>query len=261
MGWPPPPSLLFPEAALPTVRLQSWSDAGRLVKLRGFTRHGLISLDHTTNADRSMAESTVRLPDLPVMLTAIPPSGALDRGCLYIRAQLEMAGYAVGRLFQGYLTAAKAITWPPGLHEGPTDGAGCLKIYKSSDPAAGIRPYLDVPTGARWELLFANCMLKTSVTVANRYMILEVTEGVSGEVIHYFTTPVAQAASLTYDYYWMRGHPSTGERPDGICVNGPLSSSLMLKEEGRVRIGALNRDLTADDFSALIIWVQEWLAV
>ena len=117
-----PGELRFPEAETPGIRIESWSNSARLLHVRGFTRDGILSFEHTTNSDRSRKAEEFTLPDWPQFITVYPDTVPVRRGECYVRLTLLAAGAPVGILSAGYLTDSKTISWPPGVFEESTSG-------------------------------------------------------------------------------------------------------------------------------------------
>lgn len=189
------------------------------------------------------------------MLQVTAAEAGVSRGRLYVRIALQFAGFPVTRLASGYVTDDKALTWPPGWHEGSTDGAGRLYNYENPQPAAGARHEFKVPTNVRWRLRNVIVVLITSATVADRRVWLDILDGTAAVYTLWINT--TQPASETWSYYWMVGYPEVTLRI-GVTVMDHLPTDMLLFQGLTVRISAAG--MQADDqFSVAYFGVEEWI--
>ena len=250
-----PGELRFPEAETPGIRIESWSNAARLLHVRGFTRDGILSFEHTTNSDRSRKAEEFTLPDWPQFLTVYPDTTPVRRGECYVRITLLAAGAPVGVLSAGYLTDSKTITWPPGVFEGFTEGPGYIRLVTGSDPAAGSEVSITVPTNAVWRLRSLRLRLDTDSTVANRRVALVVDDG--STVAFTKLSPAVQAESLTryYNFNFGLGYEEGDFTADTISIG---INDLIIPEGWRIRTITANLQ-AGDDYHAPILVVEEWI--
>ncbi len=250
-----PVSLRFPEAETPQIQIESWSNAARLLHIRGFTRDGLISFEHTTNNDRSRKAETFNLSDWPIFLTVYPDTSPVRRGECYVRLTLLAAGATVGRLSAAYLTDSKTITWPPGVFEGFTEGPGLPRLVAGNDPAAGSEVSVTVPTNARWRLKAIRMELATDATSVNRRVILIIDDGTN--TIATIVVEATQGASVTYRYNFYSGAPQeTSFTVSQIEV--PIPRDLVLFQGWRIRTSTQSLQ-AGDNWSAPLVQVEEWI--
>lgn len=248
-----PQELRFREAETPQLRIESWSDSARTLHLRGFTRDGLISLDHTTNSDRSIASEDSTIPDLPISLQVSPSTGPVRRGECYVRITLLMGGFPVGRLIAAYLTDGKTLTWPPGVQEGFIEGPGYVHLVSGSNPAAGAECSESVPTNSRWRLIAVYLNLTTDATVATRTINLIIDNGTS--IIWKGAAWGSQTASQSPTYsaaQALNPDSSSGSRQQSLPSNNLLFAGY--------RIRTLTTNLQAgDDYAIPRYLVEEWI--
>ena len=249
-----PGELRFPEAETPGIRIESWSNSARLLHVRGFTRDGILSFEHTTNGDRSRKAETFTLPDWPQFITVYPDTVPVRRGECYVRLTLLAAGSPVGILSAGYLTDSKTITWPPGVFEGFTEGAGLIRVVTGSDPAAGSEISITVPTNVRWRLISIQFSLTTDSTVADRRVILMLDDGAS--IFCTIAANYQQAENLTQTYVFMVGGEMTTSI--GGMIQSRLPNPTILFQGYRIRTSTVNLQ-AGDDFSPPRFIVEEWI--
>lgn len=237
------------------LQIESWSNSARTVLLRGFCTGGSFAEQHTTNADRSRATDTFQLHGAPINISAYPIAVPVRRGECYIRVTLLADGEPVLRLFAAYLTDGKTLTWPPGVHEGFTEGPGLIRSIGGTNPAAGAEISEAVPTNARWLVRGLYGQLIVDATVANRLVTLVLDDGTN--VIYKIPDAAAQTASTTWDYYMsLLGESRVG-------ATGASQIALMLPNlflSGGYRVRTITVNLQAgDDYGAPRLEVEEWI--
>jgi len=245
------------EIVNPTLKVESWSNAARTVRIRGYTRKGSFSFDHATNADRSKATTTHSLDGVPIFLTAFTTASPVRRGELYVKIWLMTGTIEVMLLSAQYITDHKSIRWPPGFVESSVEGPGLLRSIMGTDPAAGSEIAETVPTNARWRLRSIRFRLVTDPTVVDRYVRMVVDDGAN--ILFETILPPAQAESLTRTYVFISGWPLSETAFDGVgTIRIPLLPDLIMFQGWRIRTITSNLQ-TGDDFGAPWLFVEEWL--
>jgi len=242
------------EIVSPTLKVESWSNAARTVRVRGYTRKGSFSFDHATNADRSKATTTHSLDGVPIFLTAFTTASPVRRGELYVKIWLMTGTTEVMLLSAQYLTDHKTIRWPPGFVESSVEGPGLLRSITGTDPAAGSEVSETVPTNARWKLRAMSFRLVTDPTVATRMVQLVIDDGTNE--FYRYTAIDTQAASASYLY---EANP-LGFLPGSIAkaIHIPLPLEVLLFQGWRIRTNTANLQ-SGDDFGAPQLLVEEWI--
>jgi len=247
--------LRFLEAELPEILIESWSNAAREIKIRGYTQHGLFSFDHTTKSDRSLKSDSFKIPDFPISLQAHIPTGPVRTGECYLRLTLRLGGFPVQRLCAGYLTDTKTLTWPPGIFEHPGEVPGKLRIVVGTDPTAGSEISESVPTNARWRIYYVRFRLVTDSTVATRRVFLQFDDG--SNIALRVPAAASQAESLTRDYNFLSNYPNTPTLVDDEIFSS-FGSPIILFQGYRIRTITSNLQ-TGDNFTAPTLYVEEWI--
>lgn len=246
--------LAFPEAKTPQIRVESWSNAARILQIRGFTRDGTLSFDHTTNGDRSIATSTFNVSDIPAVMQVSPAVAPVRRGECYVRVTLLMAGFAVGRLIAGYVTDGMTLAWPGGKFENFTDGAGLLRTITGTNPAAGAEISETVPTNTRWKLRSVIFALSTDATVASRQVKMRIDDGASR--LYEVVADQDQVASENRTYYVIPGMGYTPRAYADFFVGYPADVVLL---QGFRLVTATANLKAADDFGSPTMYIEEWI--
>src|SRR5579864_7991078 len=142
----------------------------------------------------------------------------------------------------------------PGDHTPPPGfaGRGGLKLLTTPPPAAGADFSLEVPTGARFQLVGGSATLVTSSHVANRQVYFTVKR----EGTEVFRVPAAslQAATLTYVYQLL-----PGVAPGTLIGTYPIVQFpwyLALDERMRLTSVTTNID-TTDQWGPVYLLVEE----
>ena len=239
------------------LQIESWSNAAREILLRGNASGGAFAETHTTNADRSRATNTYQIHGAPEALTASPAVAGVRRGECYVRITLLADGEPVKRLVAAYLTDGKTLSWPDGVHEDFTEGAGLIRIVTGTNPAAGAEISEAVPANARWKLKGLIASLVSDATVLNRKVRFEVDDGTN--VIFPTITGPNHAASSTFVYV-----PTAGYPVEQAAIHGanyyifPLPMDLVLFQGYQIYTVTANIQ-AGDDWGAPRILVEEWI--
>ena len=151
---------------------------------------------------------TIRLTEgflLSVTLTS--NSGETQPGTVWASAIINKDQFnpntARQVLFQGHLTTRRALTWPNGPMEAPTDGAGFLDVISSADPAAGAEVNVVLSTTTICEIISASAQLVTDATAATRTVSWATDDGTN--IYGQYVEPAGQIASLTCQHSFGQG--------------------------------------------------------
>ena len=245
----------YSERAHKQIQVESWSNSARELLLRGYSEAGAFAESHTTNADRSVATDTFEVHGDPISVTVSPLTGPVRRGECYVRVTLMMDGEPVKRLMAAYLTDGKTLAWPPGVHEGMTEGPGRVYTLTGTDPAPGAEIVQAVPTNARWKLLALRFTYITDATVTNRRVSTFIDDGTTN--LNQVPCAIVQTASQNRKYSAVE---SLGFDP-GIAgladFHLPLPP-IPLAQGFRIRTETVNHQ-AGDDFSLVTLTVEEWI--
>ncbi|MBA7539671.1 hypothetical protein ES705_31951 [subsurface metagenome] len=253
-----------------SLRLETWSDTTRVLLFSGLAGGLPFSFDHVTNADRSLkvedfslSEHNLVMPDVlsvqPKMPSIFSFNGVIPvrRGQCYARVTLLFRGKQVAILSSAYVTDAKGITYPPGVHEGFAEGPGYLYMVIVSSPAAGSQSICTVPENVRWRVRSMIFSLTTSAVVADRGVYVEFWSKAMEAPVCIVSDVVAQVADTVVEYRGGLG----GESRVGVA--SPLGVSLKLPDmvlRGEMVIEAKASLLDANDqFGTWVLWVEEWI--
>jgi hypothetical protein len=77
----------------------------------------------------------------------------------------------------------------------------------NNPPAAGVDFSIEVPTDQAWSIISISAQLVTDANVANRLPILRIRSGKDSSILFEVPATLAQAASLTRRYNWLRFSP------------------------------------------------------
>jgi len=164
-------------------------------------------------------------------------------------------GKPIQRLVAAYLTDGKTLSWPPGVHEGFTEGPGLIRTITGTDPAANVELSETVPTNARWKLLAMVATLVTDATAANRIANLFYDDGT--DKLLQSTSLLAHTASQTRVYAWGQGIDKDDSSRGGV-VNCQIPVDTPLFGGYRIRTSTVGQQAT-DNWGAPIFTVEEWI--
>ncbi len=250
-----------------SLRLETWSDTTRVLLFSGLAGGLPFSFDHVTNADRSLkvedftlSEHNLVMPDVlsvqPKMPSIFSFNGVIPvrRGQCYARVTLLFRGKQVAILSSAYVTDAKGITYPPGVHEGFAEGPGYLRKVVVANPAAGNKLVFTVPENARWRVRSMSFFFDTDAAGGDRGVWLSFMLAFS--VLCTVPVVVAQASSKLIQYSAGLGGESR------VAIVG---SDVVLKLPDIMAVGGTTIEAAAasmnpnDQFSSGNVWVEEWI--
>lgn len=235
--------------------IESYSNAARTVQLRGFTLHNVISFNHTTNSDRTLATSTIAIPDIPIALTARASATGVQRGALYVRVYLRIDADRLQLLFAGYVTDTSAPIYPNGKIESSIEGPGLIRSITGTNPAAGVEISETVPTGAKWKLLALTAAFVADATVGNRVTSLAADNGTT--IYVRVSSQALRAASASDVHSWGPGI-TIPEAYNADPIQSPFAVLAQLPAGHRIRT-VTNNVQAGDNWGAPQFLVEEWL--
>ncbi len=250
-----------------SLRLETWSDTIRVLYLGGLAGNLPFSFDHVTKGDRSLkvedftlSEYNLVMPDIlsvqPKMPSIFAFNGVIPvrRGQCYARVTLLFQGKQIGILSSAYVTDGKGITYPPGVHEGFTEGPGYVHNVPFATPDEGAEAAYTVPDNVRWRVRGIYLKLDTDATVADRGVSVVFKSGPSKYAV---PDVVAQTASTSVRYYLsINGETRVGtldplvvalKLPDIVLVGGDTIET--------ITVGIAEGDW----YWGSEMWVEEWI--
>lgn len=235
--------------------IESYSNSARVIQVRGLTRNEQISTDHTTNADRSLASSTIDITDMPISLLVKAVATGVKRGECYVRVSLRIEGVVVAVLTAGYVFDTQHLAFPNGIIESSISGPGLIRTIVGTDPAAGVEISETVPTGARWKVRSIFFEIVCDATVASRGPRLSFDDGAN--VFNKQDTFKAPTAGTTGTFsgalIWT--NRSAGA-DNGVGTFGLPDIELKAGYRMRTITVALQ---AGDNYGAPIFEVEEWI--
>ncbi len=251
-----------------SLRLETWSDTIRVLWLSGLSGDIPFSFDHVTKGDRSLkvedfalSEHNLVVPDMlsvqPKMPSIFSFNGVIPvrRGQCYARVTLLFRGKQIGILSSAYVTDAKGIAYPPGVHEGFAEGPGY--VYAATTEISEITKEIEgiVPENARWRVRSLKFRFDTSGVVADRGVKLKVMSGA-----HYYypvSDVVKQKADFNVHYSAVLGGDARVGVVDPNYVSLKLPDIILV---GGDKIGTWTSGIQVDDvWYAVCLFVEEWI--
>jgi hypothetical protein len=247
----------FVEGDAVSLQIETWSDSARLVQIRGFTHWGTISIDHTTNADRSKATTNHELPDFPIMLQAKTTDSPVRRGQLYIKATIQLAGFDVVCLFANYISDTHYPCYPFGHNENSIDGAGYLHQVTVANVAVGSEFTIPCPPNTRWKVISFTFNYTASSTAANRYIFLSQDPSGNSHILCKVTPVIVANDAKTITLIPGYAIDETAFDANGY-VRRPLPINTILYGGMSLNSYTLGK-ATDDEISSLSLIVEEWI--
>jgi len=248
----------FAEAKNVSLDIQTWNTSTSVVKLRGFTKQGLINLDHTPLTNRSKLSTKHQISGLPIAFKVLEQGGNAVRGMLYVRVVLRMGGMAVQTLCEGYISQNTDLSYERGgmaTFEDSLSGRGVFKVITGTNPAANVEISETVPTNAIWKVHSMVFDLVTDSNAAGRRVHIRITDGTNVLMDIPFSTD--QTASLTRKYTaYITSHIADSNDDDDINLGLPKDQ---LYPAGFKITTATDVRQVGDDFGAPFLLVEEWL--
>lgn len=236
--------------------IESWSNSARIVQVRGLTKNEIISGDHTTNGDRSLASQSISITEIPLSVAVKVAATDVKRGECFVRISLRIEGQVIAILSAGYVSSTNGLNHPNGRIEGSTEGPGLIRTITGTNPAAGVEISETVPTGARWKLKTIRAPFATDATVANRVVLCILTDGTN--IISETTPNYLQTASRLINYTFGLILQVTAAGGNNYNI-APLPV-MKLGAGYKITTSVLNLQ-AGDNWGAPQLVVEEWIEV
>ena len=219
-----------------------------------------LNLDMTPTSDRALNTFSLApyygfLVSVAIMATAGSPHRGQSLASVLLARPPASAFRSKMALAQDYVTTQYGPFWPGGRQSLGVEGPGMLYSLAVAQPAAGADWTQTVPTGARWLLHGIYATLATSATAGTRNPLLLVDDGTNR--LGAQDTALTQGVSLTNDWTWVPGTPTTGLFATPVNV---LDLPFPMPMFAGWRIRTVTAALSAtDQWSAIRLLVEEWL--
>lgn len=223
--------------------------------LRGYTRNGKISIRHTHAGNRAKSTFEIPVDDIPIAVALWLLSAGIKRGQCYARARIELGGFAVERLFSGYLAESGVLTYPGGTFEDMASGRGYTYLLTGTDPAAGVEITEAVPTNAIWRLISCMAFLVCDATVANRKVEWRVTDGT--DIFYKNNDNVNQTASQSRAHILTINQDLRGS--DGFAPAFHTPYPDLRLPQGYELVTQTSGLVAGDNWGAPLLFIEEWL--
>ncbi len=156
----------------------------------------------------------------------------------------------------GYTTNVTPVAWPGGGIMRSTDGAGASLVFTVANPAAGADWSTSPNANAQWQLIAVSAALVTSAAAANRNITLRLRS-----LLATVYNGDASASVLANTTAQITGAPGQNSSTlIGTNVFIPLPPNTLLTVSNSI-ISVTTNIQGADQWSAIRVWVREWLAL
>jgi hypothetical protein len=214
---------------------------------------------HTPNRDRSSRADAIPVGGGYLLsLMAVPDAVDVRRGQCFVTLGLT-SGAATSNpathvLAQDYLSSSEAMGWPGSPVHGSAEGVGNLRVIVGTQPAVGQEIDETVPTNARWRAIAMTAELVTSAAVGNRIVTLRAVTpgGVAAGWVSIYSHPAATLGDYVFGNTQSRQANAFG----AVLVEIPPYIPLLQGWELETFTSGLQ---AGDQWSAPVLWVEEWL--
>lgn len=262
MDGPKPPQFLtrdqlsFQNGSAFQLYISSRSTSANIILIKGATKEGPFTFQHTTTSDGGEVTELFGIPDVPLWISVIDDLGNYSYGSLYIGVALAVNGDVLYQFLKGIVSSRQGLTWPyASIGPGSPKPARATTIV-SADPAAGAELALTVTSGFYVEVLSVTFQLVTAAAAATRVVHLIFKKG--AEVIYECIAGTSQIISLTRNYnaYAVSGSMILFDDNDIII---PIPAGLWL-EPGNTIITETTALNASDNFGPMTLNLNKYIA-
>lgn len=234
------------------IKIASRANAVGNLLIKGFTKEGTFSFQHTTTGSNAVKEETFFLPDMPIMIMVEEIGDVFYFGTAYAKLTLMLNSSEVYELCQGWIYKGRNLNYPAQLEQISKNTINSPFSRASADPAAGAEITLTVGSNESWKVWGGTFQLVTDATVANRRVHIYISY-VGIRLFEAFAS-VDQTASQTINYTFYRGAGSNLASHDNDILI-PIPPDLFL-ETGMI-LGTDTVGLVAgDNFGVMTIYCE-----
>ena len=236
------------------LRITSAGFKASPVVLRAITQGALISEKFNSNADGAIAQRTIGIDDIPIMLSINDEDNGFVQGQFWASVELILNGVEAIHLCSGFVYAGKGINFPDGTQVDQIPGHGLIEQRTSADPAAGVEASIASQPGELSLLHAIRVTLVTDATSTNRRVHF-IMNGGNGARIDTFSD-IEQGATLTKNYSVAK-YGTLPDRADDNDILVPLPNDMWMTGEGEVATETVNLQ-AGDNFSTMKILVERY---
>lgn len=258
-----PPSILYVSIDdMIAVTLSGLSAVPVLLEVRVLRADGVITVHEermTGPNSRTPTTRQFRLAEGYILSASLAcPAPGVARGVLYgmlslVRSQAPAPTY-VYTLTAGYVGTLSPLSYPGLRAEVPNAGGGYIIAIQQAAPAAGTDWSYTPSAGVRQRVQSMQSTLVTSATVANRVVVVSVTQ--NGFLIYQAASATAQVASTTVSYVFAAGVPQTTAQGGVVII--PLPPGLIINSSTTIST-ATQALQVGDQWGTLQIGTEDWI--
>lgn len=236
------------------LRGEAASNIAGTVKVRGFTRSGIIEFDIVTTADGKLAGNTLGISDFPIMLSITDPANAYLPNQCWSTVELEINEEETISLCSGFVFGNHGPTWPATTHISPVPGRGHFVEVQSADPAVNTETSITVPDGELWHVLAMSVTLVSDANGGERKPHFVFTYP-TGVIIDAFAA-TTQGVSITRKYSVAKyGALATSDGDNDIAA--PLPHEIFLPPTSTITTETENLR-AGDNYGKLSVQVEKF---
>lgn len=244
----------FDPQALYQLRIKSQSTVAGTLTIRGVSKAGPFTFQHSTAASAAVQTETLGIPDFPILISVLDIAGNFTPGQAHVTLDLLVNGDPIFQLCSGPVFTNKGISFPVGSDLPQRPFGGALRSITGTDRAANTEISETVPDNQVWRLISFNFQLVTDANAANRRVHLNIFDG-DFDILNTFAN-VNHAASTTRNYS-CASLPAMLSGTDDDDILMPIPSNFILRPTWKIRTQTVNLQ-SGDNFGAPQIYVEQF---
>lgn len=227
------------------------------IAIRGFTKEGPFTLQHTTAAGGGVTTQEFRIPDIPIMVVVDDFENGFNQGDLRAVLSLVVNGDLCYELCSGLVYSGKGISWPTNYSTDARPNGARHQVKSITAPAAGAEFTTTVDSQEVWQIIGLSFRFVAAAAAASRRVHVIFEEG-SNDIVHCFSS-VDQIISEN-KFYTCAPYGAVPDETDGENILIPIPPGHIIGGGGKVKskTTAIN---AGDQFSSINLIIDRWFAV
>jgi hypothetical protein len=237
------------------IRISTRSRRVVTLSIKGGTKEGIFSFEHTTTGTLTYTSSTFQIPDIPLWISVYDLAYGIQLKETYVTVDLIMNGTLVQRLASGHVYINTVLSWPnTNIIPSVPDEIGNVRAIASADPAAGVECSITVPTLVIWRVLAVRVQLVAAAAAASRRVHLVFTRATTGIIDCFSSVDQIISETKVYSAYPSQGNLSLTNDNDIII---PIPNNIILREADTITTETFNIN-AGDNFGVMTALVEEF---
>lgn len=246
--------LAFEQGAVFGLRITTQASTAGPLTIRGMTREGAFTLNHTTVGDGSVQTQTFNLPDIPTWVTVADESDSYYQGNAFVTLSLVYNGTIIYQMGSSFVYFPVTLSWPSVNRTDMNMNHGAFTVTSSPNPAAGSEITYTVPSGFTMRILSLTFTLVNAATAGNRRPHVVFTQ-TGNKIVDCFSS-IDQIISENKKYTVASFGAVTDETDDNDIVI-PMPHDIWLNANDTITTETTNL-AAGDNYSDMVISVERF---